>query len=148
MLIDAALEKLRILLQDRVVKVEIEENLPDASADAELIGLALRQLLTNALKYANPETAIIIRARRADGFIRISVKDSGPGIAPKDLQRIFERYYRVQHNSDRVPGTGMGLEIARDIVQAHGGAIWVESVVGQGSEFFFTLPAVEEVQAT
>jgi len=148
MLIDAALEKLRILLQDRVVKVEIEENLPDASADAELIGLALRQLLTNALKYANPETAIIIRARRADGFIRISVKDSGPGIAPKDLQRIFERYYRVQHNSDRVPGTGMGLAIARDIVQAHGGAIWVESVVGQGSEFFFTLPAVEEVQAT
>jgi two-component system sensor histidine kinase KdpD len=139
-LITAALQKLRILLEDREVRIETEANLPAVMADAELIGLTIRQLLTNALKYASPESPIIIRAAPAAGTVRISVKDYGPGIAPKDLQRIFEKYYRVQDNTDRIPGTGMGLTIARDIVDAHGGEIWVESATGQGSEFFFTLP--------
>jgi len=77
--------------------------------------------------------------------VRISVKDFGPGIAPKNLQRIFEKYYRVEHNTRRIPGTGIGLTIARDIVKAHGGEIWVESVLGEGTEFFFTLPVVEKL---
>jgi signal transduction histidine kinase len=77
--------------------------------------------------------------------VRISVKDFGPGIAPKNVQRIFEKYYRVEDSTSRIPGTGMGLTIARDIVRAHGGEIWVESVPGVGSEFFFTLPAVKKL---
>jgi two-component system sensor histidine kinase KdpD len=141
-LISAALQKLHILLEDREVSVESEPDLPEVTADAELIGLTIRQLLTNALKYANPESPIVIKAIAMDDVVRISVRDFGPGIAPKNLQRIFERYYRVEDTASRIPGTGMGLTIARDIVKAHGGEIGVQSVLGEGSEFFFTLPAV------
>jgi two-component system sensor histidine kinase KdpD len=143
-LITAALQKLRILMEDRDVHIDADQNLPKVMADAELIDLTIRQLLTNALKYANPESAIFLRAHAMNGDVRISVKDSGPGIAPKDRRRIFEKYYRVKDDSDRIPGTGMGLAIARNIVEAHGGKIWVESMVGQGSEFFFTLPVIED----
>jgi two-component system sensor histidine kinase KdpD len=141
-LITTALKKLRILVEDRQVETEVDASLPKVLADAELIGLTIRQLLTNALKYASPESAIIIRASARDGDVVFSVKDFGPGIAPKDQKRIFEKYYRVKDDTDRIPGTGMGLAIARNIVEAHGGKIWVQSVPGQGSEFSFTLPIV------
>jgi two-component system sensor histidine kinase KdpD len=144
-LITVALQKLRILLEDRDVRIEADPNLPEVIADAELVGLTLRQLLTNALKYANPESPIILRAVALEDVVQISVKDFGPGIAPKNLQRIFEKYYRVQDSASRIPGTGIGLAIARDIVRAHGGEIWVKSIVGEGSEFFFTLPVVEKL---
>jgi two-component system sensor histidine kinase KdpD len=141
-LIDSALEKLRILLQDREIRIDVPGNLPEVLADAELAGLTIRQLVTNALKYANPESPIAIRAAAEDKCVRISIKDNGPGIPPKGLSHVFERYYRVPDSADRVPGTGMGLAIARDIVEAHGGRIWVESVAGEGSEFFFTLQTI------
>jgi two-component system sensor histidine kinase KdpD len=144
-LITSALQKLRILLEDREVRIETDLNLPEVMADAELIGLAIRQLLTNALKYASPESPIVIRAVAVENAVKISVKDFGPGIVPKNLHRIFEKYYRVDDNASRIPGTGMGLSIVRDIVKAHGGEIWVESAVGQGSEFFFTLPMAEKL---
>src|SRR5213593_3681313 len=144
-LIKTAVQKLRILLEDRDIRVETDPALPDVLADAELVELTVRQLLTNALKYANPESPIIIRAAAADGVVKISVKDFGPGIAPKNLLKIFEKYYRVEDNTARIPGTGIGLSIARDIVKAHGGDIWVESVLGEGSEFFFTLPVAERL---
>jgi two-component system sensor histidine kinase KdpD len=145
-LIPTALQKLRILLEDRDVRVEEDEILPRfVFADAELISLTIRQLLTNALKYANPESPIFIRVRSSGDTVRISVKDFGPGIAPKDRLRIFDKYYRIKDETDRIPGTGMGLAIARKIVEAHGGEIGVESVLGEGSEFFFTLPVVDGI---
>jgi two-component system sensor histidine kinase KdpD len=143
-LIRAALQKLRILLEDRDVRIEAEPALPKVIADSELIELTIRQLITNSLKYANPESPIVIRASAREGCVRISVTDSSPGIAAKDLLRIFERYYRVENSASRIPGTGMGLTIARDVVRAHGGEIGVESTEGQGSEFYFTLPIVEK----
>src|SRR5437667_4499367 len=97
-LVEEALQKLRILLEDREVRVEADASLPEIMADGELVGLTIRQLLTNALKYANPESPIIIKVRGIDDAVQISVKDFGLGIAPKNLQRIFEKYYRVEDN--------------------------------------------------
>jgi len=138
-IVSRSLEKLRILLKDREIDIEVAPTLPGVLVDAELVGLTLRQLVTNALKYSNPESPITIRAVPQDAVVKISVKDCGPGIPKAELQRIFERYYRVKHE-DGVPGTGMGLAIARNIILAHGGEIWVDSSPEQGSEFSFTLP--------
>jgi two-component system, OmpR family, sensor histidine kinase KdpD len=144
-LVASALNQLKILLEDREIKIEVPAKLPEVLADAELAGLTLRQLVTNALKYSNPESPIIVRAGARDHYVTISVKDSGPGIPQKELSRVFDRYYRLAESGDRVPGTGIGLTIARDIVKAHGGEIWAESAAGEGSEFFFTLPTAEKM---
>jgi two-component system sensor histidine kinase KdpD len=144
-LIEAALHKLRILLTDREVRVELAPDLPNVIADAELIGLTIRQLLTNAVKYGDPEAPIVVRGQTGDGTVTVTVKDFGPGISSKDQQRIFEKYYRAKNRADRIPGTGMGLAIARNIVEAHGGKIGVKSAPDQGSEFFFTLPIAEDL---
>src|SRR5438552_15227450 len=106
-LVTEALQKLRILLEDREVRVEAAGNLPEIMADGELVGLTIRQLLTNALKYANPESPIIIKVRAIDDAVQISVKDFGPGISPKNLQTISEKNYRVEDNTARIPGTGL-----------------------------------------
>src|SRR6185295_13533914 len=145
--ITTALEKLKILMKDREIQIVVTPDLPDILVDSELAGLALRQLVTNALKYSNPESPITIRAVLQDAFVKISVKDRGPGIPATELHRIFERYYRV-HPAGGVPGTGMGLAIARSIVLEHGGEIRVESTPGEGAEFSFTFPlAVRENEA-
>jgi two-component system sensor histidine kinase KdpD len=145
-LIASALEKLKILLEDREPKVSVSADLPPVLADAELVGLTIRQLVTNALKYSDPEKPIEIRAAADGPFIKVTVKDGGAGIPARERVRIFERYYRMPKGADRVPGTGLGLHIAKNIVQAHGGSIWVESEAGKGSEFFFTLPIAIEGQ--
>jgi two-component system sensor histidine kinase KdpD len=143
-LITSALEKLKTLIEDREIKIQVPAKLPDVLADGELAGLTIRQLLTNALKYSNPESPIEIRACVKNSSMRISVRDYGPGIPDEERSRVFDRYYRMSENADRVPGTGLGLHIARNIVEAHGGEIGVESEPGQGCEFFFTLPIVEQ----
>jgi len=145
-LVNTGVEKLKILLKDREIDIAIVPDLPRVLVDAELGGLALRQLVTNALKYSDPESPISIRAVFQDGFVRISVKDRGAGIPHPEQHRIFERYFRGAERKARVPGTGMGLAIARNIVLAHGGEIWVESEPSQGAEFFFTLPAAEKIE--
>jgi two-component system, OmpR family, sensor histidine kinase KdpD len=142
-LIDTALKNLRTLLEDREIVIDVPEDLPAVIADIELAGLALRQLVTNALKYSNPESPITIRARPEENVVRVGVKDSGPGIARQELSRIFEKYYRIANNG-RIPGTGMGLTIAQDIIKAHGGAMRVDSILGSGSEFSFTLQIAGE----
>jgi len=108
--------------------------------DAELAELAIRQVIANALKYSNPGSPIQINAAAEGHQVIISVRDQGPGIREKELRHIFEKFYRVGERTDSVPGTGMGLHIAREIVKAHGGEISVQSTVGQGSEFFLSLP--------
>jgi two-component system, OmpR family, sensor histidine kinase KdpD len=142
-LVAAALETVKPLMEDRPVQIEIPSDLPAVRVDFELIALTIRQLLTNALKYSNPDSPITVRASSAEGRVTISIRDRGAGIPDRERERIFEKFYRVPDRADRVPGTGMGLHIAREIVRAHGGEIGVNSVVGEGSEFFFTLPVVE-----
>jgi two-component system sensor histidine kinase KdpD len=142
-LVASAFENVKPLMEDRPVQVDVPSNLPAVRVDFELIALTIRQLLTNALKYSNPDSPIFVGASVDSGRVTVRVRDKGAGIPDRERTRIFEKFYRVPDRADRVPGTGMGLHIAREIVRAHGGEIGVSSVVGEGSEFFFTLPAQE-----
>ena len=100
-------------------------------------------LLGNALRHTQPGGTITVRARATDGCIRFDVSDTGEGIAPEFHQAIFERFVR---GPGETPGAaGLGLPIAKDIVEAHGGEIGVESTPGHGSTFWFTLPRATSV---
>jgi signal transduction histidine kinase len=102
----------------------------------------LNNLLGNAVKFSRPGTRITVTVARAGAVVRTSVADEGPGIPAAELATIFKEFHRG--STPLPPGersTGLGLAIARRIVEAHGGAIGVESEVGRGSTFFFTLPA-------
>lgn len=113
--------------------------------DAELLVLALRQLIDNAMKYSEPGSPVVCRAERVDDRVLLRVIDRGPGIPERDRERIFEKYYRRSAVRSRLPGTGLGLYIAREIARIHGGDLWVEPGSPDGSVFCLALPAsVEE----
>jgi two-component system phosphate regulon sensor histidine kinase PhoR len=110
-----------------------------ALADGEMIGRVLSNLLHNACKFTPEGGRISVRARRDGEDVTLLVTDTGPGIPPEDLARIFERFYKVDRARGQ-SGTGLGLAIARHIVEGHGGRIWAESRLGHGATFSFTLP--------
>lgn len=140
-LISSVLSHLRRARDGRDIQVNAGSDLPDLNVDSELSELALRQLIGNALKYAPPSSPICVSAeRRDDDFVAIHVANDGPGIPLAEQQAIFEKFYRGQEARERIPGTGMGLTITREIIQAHGGRVWVESTSGAGVRFSFTLP--------
>lgn len=127
--------------------VEAAESMPPADADPELVEQVLVNLVHNAIKFTNPGGSVTLATRSQDAEVRVSVQDTGVGIPPDDLPRIFERFYKVdkaratgRERERREGGTGLGLAIAKHVVQAHGGRIWAESVYGRGSTFYFTLP--------
>jgi two-component system sensor histidine kinase GlrK len=123
------------------VIVDIDEKLPSAAADPEIIGLTVENIISNALKYTPEKGEIVISAVETDErMMLISVKDNGRGIDEDELSHIFERYRRGRNQSGGIKGTGLGLAIAKKIVARHGGDIWVKSKTGEGSEFLFTLP--------
>lgn len=144
-LISSAVTGSRQLLEGRPVKVDVEAGAPFVLADRNLTGTVLRHLLDNAAKYSSRGEAIEIRAAGREGQVQIQVTDHGPGLDDAELSQVFERNYRGPRNRDSVPGLGMGLAIAREIVVAHGGRIWAESSPGHGSTFTFTLPASSTV---
>jgi len=101
-------------------------------------------LLDNAVKYSPPGSPIAVRAEKGDGCVIVSVGDQGPGIPEREQLRIFQKFYRSSDTHQHVTGSGMGLTIAREIVRAHGGDIWVRGRAGQGSEFCISVPAAGE----
>jgi signal transduction histidine kinase len=143
-LIDEILEQSKTALDGRAVKVEIAPDVPLAEADPDMVHLVLRQLLSNAVKYSPPGSAISFRVTAQNGEIVVGIADRGCGIPEADQAHIFDKFYRARDVRAQIPGTGMGLTIARKIVEAHGGKIWVRSQPRQGSEFFFSLPAAQE----
>jgi two-component system sensor histidine kinase KdpD len=124
---------------------EVEPDLPPVYFDYVEIAQVLLNLVENALKYTPPGTRIAISARRQHTSILFAVEDDGPGIPPKQLPHLFEKFYRVEPIG-RVQGTGIGLTICKGLVEAHGGRIWVESRVGEGTAFRFTIPISEGAQ--
>jgi len=138
--IDRALKLASKAVDGRGINVNIANDLPVAEFDMELIVNVLRQLLENAAKYSPPESPIHISVEKTSTELVVSVADHGSGIDELEQSIIFEKFYRGKDNRYSVQGTGMGLAIAKAVVEAHGGTIRVISQLGQGSVFSFTLP--------
>jgi len=119
--------------------------LPIVEADPGRIEQVIRNLLDNALKYSPQGGMIVFRGEARPDRVIVSVSDQGLGIAPEHLNRLFEKFFRIESETDQhVVGSGLGLPIVRTIVESHGGQVWAESKLGQGSTFFFTLPTSED----
>jgi signal transduction histidine kinase len=123
------------------IRCEVPPDLPRVSADPARLERVFLNLLSNALKYSLGDALVIVRARAVDEMVEVTVTDQGPGVPPEELPHLFERFYRVPHSGARTEGLGLGLFITRRLVEEHGGRTWVESAVGKGSTFAFTLPA-------
>jgi two-component system phosphate regulon sensor histidine kinase PhoR len=129
------------------IHVDLQPNMPAVRGDGAQLGEVLQNLLDNALQYTPPGGKIELKARANGHDVIFTVIDTGIGIPESDLERVFERFYRVDTARSReAGGTGLGLAIARHIVDAHGGRIWVESAVGQGSRFHFSVPSIVDPQ--
>jgi two-component system sensor histidine kinase KdpD len=137
--IGSALEEISDRLSGRDVKVDAPDDLPLVPLDAALIVHVLVNLLDNALKYSPAGSPIELRARVADSNVVIEVSDHGIGIPPDELERVFDKFYRVNHPGS-IGGTGLGLSICKGIVEAHGGTIRAESRPGGGATFIVSLP--------
>ncbi len=124
--------------------LDLSSGLPLVNADSRWIKQVFRNILDNAVKYSPNGGLIVIHAELRKEDIVVSIADQGIGISPEDLIPIFEKYYRVRNNHTRcIPGTGLGLPIARAIVEVHGGRIWADSKLGQGTTVFFSLPILK-----
>jgi GAF domain-containing protein len=142
-----AIDNARTFVRERAMKhgvtldVDVDERIGDYVGDERKIKQILLNLLSNAVKFTPEGGRVGINARQMDGSVEISVSDTGIGIAPEDQPKIFEEFRQVGSDySHKVEGTGLGLTLAKKFVELHGGKIWVESEVGKGSTFAFTLP--------
>ncbi len=138
--VDRAIQNLAQLIADNDAVIEVGP-LPQVQIDAMQMARVFQNLVTNALRYrSQQQPQVHISAEREAGFWRIRVQDNGMGIAPEHQQRIFQMFSRL-HARDEIEGTGIGLATCQRIIERHGGTIEVESSVGQGACFSFTLPA-------
>lgn len=125
------------------LNAEVEPGLPLVNADAARAHQILRNLLDNAFNYTPEGGSIKVMAQIDDGFVAVSVQDTGVGISIENQSKIFDRFFRAEDTDiQQIPGTGLGLAIVRSLVEMHGGLITVNSVIGAGSTFTFTLPIV------
>lgn len=138
--LDIAASQIKMRHQELVV--DIPEDCRWVLADKRYARQVLTNLLSNASKYSPERSLVGLSARAAAGMVRISVEDHGPGIPPEQQSGLFERFYRVRSNAE-APGVGLGLAIAKGIVEAHAGTIGVESAPGTGTRVWFTLPCAD-----
>jgi two-component system sensor histidine kinase KdpD len=136
----------RGLATHHAFRTEIEPDLPMIYLDYVEIAQVLMNLGENAINYAGPNQESVLGVRAAGDALEFSVHDNGPGIPRDEVERVFEKHYRLKRNS-RAPGSGIGLSICKGIVEAHGGRIWVESKPDQGATFRFTIPVSATVKA-
>ncbi|NQT74830.1 MAG: MEKHLA domain-containing protein [Chloroflexi bacterium] len=139
-----AIQRVGSLANERGITItdEIQPELPEIEVDQKRIRQVVTNLLSNAIKYNNENGSITVRSEVTDNELLVQVADGGIGIADEDIPKLFERFYRVEA-SDRIEGTGLGLHISQQIVEAHSGKIWIESELGEGSTFSFALPLNE-----
>jgi two-component system phosphate regulon sensor histidine kinase PhoR len=149
-LIESCLETAQHRAAEKQITVALSDpgDLPDIAGDRRRLAEVLQNLLDNATQYTLPGGKIILSAEARDSDVVFTVADTGIGIPKADQSRIFERFYRVDAARSReAGGTGLGLAIAKHLVEVHGGRIWVNSEIGQGSEFNFSVPIFEPDRA-
>ena len=123
------------------LQLDAPDELPPILVDRDRINQVFDNLLGNAIKFSPRGGTITIRVEAVDDIVRLTIADTGVGIPADKLERVFDRFYQVDGSATRrFGGAGLGLAIVRRIIEAHGGQIWVESDLGQGSSFKFTLP--------
>jgi two-component system phosphate regulon sensor histidine kinase PhoR len=129
-----------------VVKAVVPTGTQPAVADHRAVEQVLTNLIENACKYCPEGSSITVRVSDEGAKVRVAVEDTGPGIEAKHLPRLFERFYRVDAGRTRdMGGTGLGLSIVKHLVESMGGMIGVQSTIGRGSTFWFTLPRDQRV---
>src|SRR5919202_6604634 len=141
-----ALENGLTMLKERagrhgiVLGLEIDPDLDEIEADERKVKQVVFNLLSNAVKFTPEGGRVDVTAQPVDGAVQIAVRDTGVGIAPEDLEHVFEEFRQTGAGRAQSEGTGLGLPLAKRFVELHGGRMWVESEVGVGSTFTFTLP--------
>lgn len=141
-IVEYALDPVKFQAEQKGVKLEFDENtaLPEVFVDVEKTAWVLVNFLSNALRYSSEKSKVVIETRENNKRIEFSVKDSGKGIDEQYQKRLFDRYFQVPTDGQNKSGSGLGLAISRDFIEAQNGKIWVESAIGEGSRFSFSLP--------
>jgi signal transduction histidine kinase len=127
------------------LELELEPDVPDVWADRDRVLQVFENLIGNAVRFTEPGGRITAGAAAQDGDVVFWVRDTGAGISAEELPHVFDRFWQARKT--RRGGAGLGLQIVKGIVEAHGGHIWVESRVGAGTTFYFTLPAAQTAGA-
>ena len=131
------------------LRTQIESALPQVRMDSNAIALVLLNLVENAVKYGGDAAEIAVRLGKKNGHVLLQVEDHGPGIPPDEQKRVFDRFYRMKSDLARpIRGAGIGLSLVRQIAEAHGGRVTLESQIGRGSTFTVALPAAESPAPT
>ena len=150
-LVQEAIDRAAMTTDKHMISANLQPTLPRVMGDSDRLTQVLSNLMSNAIKYSPNGGEICVSTRTTTGSVEVSVRDHGKGIPPEFINRLFGRYERYEDkHAGKIIGTGLGLAITRQIVEMHGGRISVDSVVGKGSEFHFTIPLASgiEVPAT
>lgn len=149
-LVADAVRPLRLPFEEKQIHLDINipEHLPALSADPHQLTWVVSNLLSNALRYTDIDGKVQLTATEEKQGLLVTVADTGHGIPQESLVTVFDKFVQVKSSTETTPGSvGLGLAIAREVVEAHGGRIWVESQVGVGSTFFFTIPTIMQIEA-
>jgi PAS domain S-box-containing protein len=143
MVVERGIRQARPNAGNHPIRTSVDENLPDVLADLSHVERVMSNLIENAAKYSPPDSPIDVAVSKLGKKVVFSVGDRGTGLTAEEKRHLFERFYRSPRVKHRTPGTGLGLAICREIIVAHRGEIWAESVGGEGSVFHFTLPCAD-----
>ena len=145
--IETALKELEPEAIKKGIKINshIDGDLPKVEADPRELRHILKNLLINAIKFNKIDGEVVINSEQKEDFIEISIEDNGIGISKEHIKKVFDRFYQVDSSiTRRYGGAGLGLSVVKDLIEAQGGKIWVESKFGQGTTIYFTLPIFQE----
>ncbi|MBC7616645.1 MAG: HAMP domain-containing protein [Pedobacter sp.] len=143
-IVQFAVDAVKFQAEQKSIQLELkcEDNLPEVNVDIQKTAWVLVNFLSNALRYSSEKSKVVIEVVERNGFVEFSVRDFGKGIEEKYQKRLFDRYFQVPTDGQNKSGSGLGLAISKDFIEAESGKIWVESAIGEGSRFCFTLPKI------